>query len=405
MTRPRFDVLLAVSGGHFVNDLLQSLLPSIYPMLKADLRLDFWQIGLITLANQVTASVLQPVVGHAMDRRPQPYSLALSMTVTLVGLVLLAFAPGFGTIVLAAALIGVGSSVFHPESSRVARLASGGQHGLAQSLFQTGGNAGSAVGPLLAAFVVLRFGRDSIAWFSIVALAGIVMLVRVGRWYVGTGAARPRAAQDTPPPPLHLASDVRRSLAILVVLVFSKFVYMTSLANYYTFFLIDRFDVSVRSAQIHLFVFLAAAAVGTFAGGPLGDRLGRKVVIWMSILGVLPFSLALPHATLFWTGVLSVFIGLILSSAFSAILVYAQDLVPGRVGMVAGLFFGLAFGIGGIGAAVLGKIADETSVAFMFRICSILPALGLLTALLPPERHPARGYRPTGATKGRAGAL
>jgi MFS transporter, FSR family, fosmidomycin resistance protein len=380
--RAFIPILLAVSAGHLINDLLQSLLPAIYPMLKADFGLAFWQIGLVTLANQLTASLLQPVVGHVLDSRPQSHSLALGMGFTFVGLLLLAFGPGFGLVLTAAALVGVGSSIFHPESSRVARAASGGQHGLAQSLFQTGGNLGSSLGPLAAAFIVAPRGRTSIAWFSLVALTGVVLLWRIGAWHAG---ARASAAPGGHHSARHTLSpaQVRRSLAILVALLFSKFVYLTSLSNYYTFFLIHRFGVSIPQAQIYLFAFLAAVAVGTFAGGPVGDRVGRKTVIWISILGVLPFSLALPYVNLFWTSVLSVVIGLILSSAFSAILVYAQDLVPGRVGLIAGLFFGFAFGIGGLGAAALGWLADVTSLDAVYHICAWLPAIGLLTALLP----------------------
>ncbi len=394
-SRTVITVLLAVSAGHLVNDLLQSLLPAIYPILKTEFSLDFWQIGQITLANQLTASILQPLVGHYMDRRPKPYSLAFGMTLSLTGLTLLATAGRFGELVLGAALVGVGSSVFHPESSRVARLASGGRHGLAQSLFQTGGNAGSALGPLLATFIVLPHGRSSLTWFTAVAVLGIVMLWRVGAWYAASGAAAPRTAHAVPASPLP-ARQVRRALAVLVALVFSKFIYLASLTNYYMFFLMHRFQISVRSAQLHLFVFLAAVAVGTFAGGPIGDRIGRKKVIWVSILGVLPFTLALPSANLFWTGALSVVIGLVLSSAFAAILVFAQELVPGRVGLVAGLFFGFAFGVGGIGAAALGKLADVTSLDS--RVPRLLGAAGDWPAHGPAARHrrPRRRPRLTG---------
>lgn len=366
---------------------MQALLPAIYPLLKTEFHLDFWQIGMITLSNQVTASLLQPFVGHYTDRRPQPYSLAAGMTCTLGGILLLAVADRFALILAAAALVGIGSSVFHPESSRIARLASGGRHGFAQSLFQTGGNAGSALGPLLAAFIVVPRGQRSLAWFSIAAVTGIAVLARVGRWYASiragaqtqVNAAAPRAGEGTGLAP----QEVRRALLILGALVFSKFVYMTSLTSYYTFYLIERFHVSVTSAQLHLFVFLAAVAAGTFLGGPIGDRFGRKRVIWGSILGVLPFSLALPYASLAWTGVLTVAIGLVISSAFSAILVYGQELVPGRVGLVAGLFFGLAFGIGGLSAAGLGHLADATNIEVVYRVTAFLPAIGLLTAWLP----------------------
>jgi FSR family fosmidomycin resistance protein-like MFS transporter len=398
-SRTTFTVLGAVAGGHFINDLLQSLLPAIYPILKDQFHLDFWQIGLITLANQMTASLLQPVVGYVFDRRPHTHALAAGMALTLLGLVLLAFASGYGWLIVAAALIGIGSSVFHPEASRVARLASGGQHGLAQSLFQTGGNGGSALGPLAATFIVLPLGQASVAWFAVLALVGIALLWRVGRWYGRVTAALPVVGR-VPPRVTHAFTprQVRVAMTVLVTLVVSKSVYIASLTNFYMFFLMERFDVSVRVAQLHLFGFLAAVAVGTFAGGPIGDRLGRKAVIWVSILGVLPFTLLLPWASLFWTGVLAVLIGLILSSAFSAILVYAQELLPGRVGLVAGLFFGLAFGIGGIAAAGLGRLADLTSLETVYRLCAFLPALGLLTALLPVEapapRRPATGGVP-----------
>jgi FSR family fosmidomycin resistance protein-like MFS transporter len=388
-TQPRtaFSILAALAGGHLINDLLQSLLPAIYPILREDFRLDFWQIGFITFANQMTASILQPFVGSYFDRRPQAASLAVGMSITLVGLLLLAWTPWYWSLVAAAALVGVGSSVFHPEASRIARLASGGRHGLAQSLFQTGGNGGSALGPLLATFVVLPYGRGSVAWFAAVALAGILLLWRVGRWYGRTARPSVRTpAGQTVRSRFNLTRGrLYAALAILVTLVISKAVYLASMTNFYMFFLMDRFDLSVRSAQLHLFAFLAAVAVGTFAGGPVGDRVGRRVVIWISILGVLPFTLALPFANLFWTGILTVLIGLILSSAFSAILVYAQELVPGRVGLVAGVFFGFSFGIGGLAAAGLGWLADVTSLQTVYRVCAVLPALGLLTAWLPAD--------------------
>jgi FSR family fosmidomycin resistance protein-like MFS transporter len=389
-SRTTLTVLAGLSLCHLLNDMMQALLPAIYPMLKADFELGFWQIGLITLTNQLTASVLQPVVGLYTDRRPKPYSLAAGMGFTLVGLVLLATASRFAVVLVAAALVGVGSAVFHPESSRIARLASGGRHGFAQSLFQTGGNAGSSLGPLLAAFIVLPRGRGAVAWFTLAALVGIAVLWQIGRWY----AERLRAAAARPPSATVRESRVPKpqvtlALVVLLVLTFSKYIYLASLTSYYTFFLIHRFQVSVQSAQLHLFAFLGAVAAGTFVGGPVGDRFGRKYVIWGSILGVLPFSLALPHASLFWTSVLSVIIGFVLASAFSAILVYAQELVPGRVGLVAGLFFGFAFGIGGIGAATLGKLADHHGIDAVFRLCSVLPALGLLTVFLPDLRSTA----------------
>ena len=378
-----FRVLGALSVCHLLNDMVQSLLPSIYPILKGALRLDFGHIGLITLVNQLTASLLQPVVGSYTDRRPLPQSLAIGMSFTLAGLVLLAVSVHFGTVLVAAALIGIGSSVFHPESSRIARLASGGQHGLAQSLFQVGGNAGSAIGPLLAALIVLPRGQRSLLWFAVAPIVAIALLRRVGVWYAGR-ASRPRPPHAAHAPHHHLTrAQVKRALATLLVLVFSKYVYLASLSTYYTFYLIETFGVSVRSAQLHLFVFLGSVAAGTILGGPVGDRYGRKYVIWGSILGVLPFSVALPYANLAMTGVLSAVIGLILASAFSAILVYAQELVPGKVGLISGLFFGLAFGIGGLGAAALGALADATSIRLVYHVCAWLPALGLLTAWLP----------------------
>jgi len=379
-----FTVLIAVSIGHLLNDLIQSLLPAVYPLLKTEFRLDFVHIGLITLANQLTASLLQPAVGHFTDRNPKPYSLAIGMASTLLGVLLLAAAPSYLLLVPAAALIGIGSAVFHPESSRVARMASGGQHGLAQSLFQTGGNAGSSLGPLLAAFVVAPYGRQNIAWFGLVAMLAIALLWRVGRWYAHAGIRRTAAAHHDAPHGLP-DTTVRRGVAILLVLVFSKYVYLASLTSYFTFFLIHKFHISVQSAQLHLFGFLAGVAAGTFAGGPIGDRIGRKVVIWVSILGVLPFTLVLPYANLFWTSALSVVIGLVLASAFSAILVYGQELLPGRVGLVSGLFFGFAFGIAGVAAAALGWLADATSIETVYRLCAFLPALGILTAWLPDQ--------------------
>jgi MFS transporter, FSR family, fosmidomycin resistance protein len=387
--RTAFSVLGALSVCHLLNDMVQSLLPAIYPILKTALQLDFRHIGMITLVNQATASLLQPAVGFYTDRRPRPQSLAAGMTFTLCGLVLLASAGGFKTVLAAAALIGVGSSIFHPESSRIARLASGGQHGLAQSLFQVGGNAGSALGPLLAAFVVLPRGQRSLAWFAAAPILAITLLWRVGGWYRGRvrrGVAGPGAGHA----PHHglTRPQVARALALLLVLVFSKYIYLACLSTYYTFYLIETFQVSVRSAQLHLFVFLGAVAAGTMLGGPVGDRIGRKYVIWGSILGVLPFTLALPYANLAVAGALSAIIGLILASAFSAIIVYAQELVPGKVGTIAGLFFGLAFGIGGLGAAALGVLADATSLMFVFKVCAWLPALGLLTAFLPDLEPP-----------------
>ncbi len=377
-----FAVLAAISFCHLLNDLLQSLLAAIYPILKTSFHLDFGQIGLISLTFQVTASLLQPLVGLYTDRRPRPFSLASGMSISLVGLILLAFAWSYPVLLLAAALVGLGSSIFHPESSRVARMASGGRHGLAQSLFQVGGNAGSSIGPLLAAFIVLPHGQKSIAWFSIAALVAIAILANIGVWYrnrLKAGVSKIKKAGHS----VFSKRKVHFSLSILVALIFSKYFYLASLTNYYTFYLISKFHVSVQSAQLHLFLFLGAVAAGTILGGPVGDRIGRKYVIWVSIAGALPFTLVLPYVNLFWTAVLSVVIGIILASAFSAILVYAQELLPGRVGMISGIFFGLAFGMGGIGAALLGKLADATDIQFVYRICSFLPLIGLLTAFLP----------------------
>src|SRR5580704_11627728 len=382
--RTMFRVLAAVSFCHVLNDMMQSLLPSIYPILKSSFHLNFTQIGFITLTFQITASLLQPVIGHYTDRNPMPYSLPIGMVFTLIGLLLLAVAPTFPLLLLAAALIGMGSAVFHPESSRVARMASGGKHGFAQSFFQVGGNTGSAIGPLLAVFIILPHGQIGSAWFSLAALLGIFVLLRVSRWYKARLAhlqSKPakHAEESTALP----RKQVVTAIAVLIALIFSKYFYLAGLTSYYTFYLIAKFHVSVQSSQLHLFAFLAAVAAGTLIGGPVGDRVGRKSVIWCSILGVLPFTLVLPYANLFWTGVLSIIIGFVIASAFSAILVYAQDLVPGRVGMISGLFFGFAFGMGGIGAAVLGKLADMTSIIFVYKICAYLPAIGLLTGLLP----------------------
>lgn len=378
-------ILGALSVSHLLNDVMQSLLPAVYPLLKQNYELSFFQVGLITFTFQVTASLLQPLVGMATDRRPWPYSLVVGMGFTLIGLNLLAMAGSFGSILIAAAMVGIGSSVFHPEASRVARIASGGRYGFAQSLFQVGGNAGSAIGPLLAAFVVAPWGQGSIAWFSIGAIAALLILGYVGRWYQRhlseLKAKRRRVTLDetsTLSP-----ARVYAAVGVLLLLVFSKYIYLVSLSSYYTFYLIDKFEVPVQSAQLYLFVFLGAVAVGTLGGGPVGDRVGFKTVIWFSILGVLPFTLILPYANLFWTAVLTVPIGLILASAFSAIIVYAQELMPSKVGMIAGMFFGFAFGIAGIGAAALGWLADQTSIEYVYHVCSFLPLVGLLTAFLP----------------------
>ena len=385
-------VLAAISVCHMLNDVIQSLIMAIYPMLKENLALNFRQIGLITFTFQFTASVLQPVVGYYTDRYPTPYSLVLGMGSSLVGLVLIAFATSYLFVLAAAALIGMGSSVFHPESSRVARLASGGRHGLAQSVFQVGGNFGTALGPLLAAFIVLPYGQHTIGWFSLVALTGMVLLAVIGSWYGKTlKLKRISMAEEREAMAKATHGKVGRSIAILMALTFSKHFYLVSITSFYIFYLIHTFGVSVQSAQLHLFLFLFAVTAGTVIGGPIGDRIGSRRVIWWSILGVLPFTLALPYVGLFWSAVLSVIIGLILASAFPAILVYAQGLIPGRVGMVAGLFFVLAFGIAGVGAAFLGWLADVTSIEFVYHVCAFLPAIGLLAAFLPETAKPKRG--------------
>jgi FSR family fosmidomycin resistance protein-like MFS transporter len=396
-----FKILLSISFCHLLNDTLQSLMPAIYPLLKNSFHLDFGQIGLIALTVQLTASLLQPAVGLYTDHRPQPYSLAVGMSITMIGLLAFSKAPSYGTVLAAAALVGIGSAIFHPESSRVARMASGGQHGMAQSLFQVGGNAGSALGPLLA-FIFIK-GQSSIAWFSFLALFAIVLLANIGTWFRKNESLHPKsiavdpghlAFKDAVHPQAELSSKkIAWSLAILVALMFSKFFYLSSLMSYYTFYLMGKFHLSIQNAQLHLFIFLGAVAAGTFIGGPVGDKLGRKYVIWCSILGVLPFTLLLPYANLFWTSILSVIIGLILASAFSAILVYAQELMPGRIGAVSGLFFGFAFGMGGVGAAILGKLADLTSINFVYQVCAFLPAIGILTAFLP-DLGPAKVHQP-----------
>ncbi len=385
-TRTAVPVLAALSVSHLINDLLQSILPALYPMLKSGFNLDFWQIGMITFTNQVTSSLLQPFVGLYTDTRPHPYSLPIGMTFTLAGLALLATADAYGGLLVAAALVGIGSSIFHPESSRIARLASGGRHGFAQSLFQTGGNFGTSLGPLMAALVILPVGQAAVGWFTLVALAGIVLLWRVGRWYWTAGLERQRAHRPVSTHGALPAARVRWLLIVLLTLVFSKYVYVSSFVSYFMFFLIERFGISPAQAQYHLFGFLAAVAAGTFIGGPVGDRIGRKPVILGSIVGILPFAVALPHLSLAWTTVLSLIIGLVLSSAFSAIIVYAQELVPTRVGLVSGLFFGFAFGVAGLGAAVLGWAADAVGIVTVFRWCAWLPALGLVALVLPGVR-------------------
>lgn len=384
-TSTTFAILVTLSVCHLLNDMNQSLVPAIYPILKDAYALDFGQIGMITLAFQLTASMLQPVVGMVTDRHPRPFSLPVGMCCSLAGLLMLSIASSYPMILLSAALVGIGSSVFHPESSRIARLASGGRYGFAQSLFQLGGSSGSAIGPLLAAFVVVPRGQASIAWFSAAALLAMLLLANVSLWYSRHPAMAARRGKRAAPPAVSTLprKTVIGAMCILLVLLFSKNVYTSSLSSYYTFYLIQKFHLTVQDAQYHLFAFLAAVAIGTFAGGPIGDRFGRKPVIWFSILGAFPFALMLPYAGLAWTGVLSVIIGLILASAFTAILVYAQELMPGRVGTVAGMVFGFSFGLGGLGAAALGRIADYTSIETVYQCVSFLPAIGLLTALLP----------------------
>ncbi|MGO8829599.1 MAG: MFS transporter [Steroidobacteraceae bacterium] len=380
----RFTILGAISFSHFLNDMIQSLIVAIYPLLKSGFRLSFVQIGAITLTYQICASVLQPLIGAYTDKHPKPHSLSAGMGFTLIGLVTLALAPNYPSVLVAAAFVGAGSAIFHPESSRIARLASGGRHGLAQSIFQVGGSAGSALGPLLAAWIIMPNGQTSLAWFAPAAMLAIAVLWNVSAWYKsrhldGPGRSKPRTPASSP-----VASRrVAWSLFILLLLVFSKYFYLASITSYYSFYLIDKFHLPVRSAQMYLFVFLLAVALGGLIGGPVGDRVGRKRVIWFSILGVAPFTMALPYVGLLWTGILSFLIGLILASAFSAILVFAQELLPGKVGAVSGLFFGFAFGMGGIGAAVLGGLADRHGIEFVYRLCAYLPLLGVTAALLP----------------------
>ncbi|WP_312311605.1 MFS transporter [Atlantibacter sp.] len=387
-SRTSFGILGAISLSHLLNDMIQSLILALYPLLQAEFTLSFVQIGMITLTFQLTSSLLQPVVGHYTDKYPMPWSLPIGMCFTLCGLVLLALASSFPMVLLAAALVGTGSSVFHPESSRVARMASGGRHGLAQSLFQVGGNFGSSLGPLLAAIIIAPYGKGNVGWFVLAALLAIVVLAQVSRWY----AAQHRLAKGKPAVKIENPlprQKVIQAITVLLILIFSKYFYMASISSYFTFYLMEKFSLSVQSAQFHLFGFLFAVAAGTVIGGPVGDKIGRKRVIWGSILGVAPFSLILPYADLLWTGVLTSIIGFILASAFSAILVYAQELMPGRIGMVSGLFFGFAFGMGGLGAAVLGYVADQTSIFLVYKICAFLPLLGILTVFLPDNRHKA----------------
>ncbi len=381
-------MLGAISICHMLNDLLQSLLPAVYPILKGGFNLNFGQIGVLTLTYQITASLLQPIIGLFTDKKPQPFSLPFGMGFTLIGLVTLAFAPNYAMLLVGAGLLGIGSSIFHPEASRIARLASGGRHGMAQSVFQVGGNFGQALGPLLAAFIILPHGRSSIAWFAVVALGGIAMLSALGRWYQAQGHAKSAPRRSATAAEMLPRKQVAVALGVLLALMFSKFFYIASFTSYYIFYLMQRFHLGVQAAQLYLFVFMAASAAGTVIGGPVGDKIGRKIVIWGSILGVAPFALVLPYAGLGLTVVLTVIIGLVLSSAFSSIVVYAQELMPGRVGAVSGLFFGVAFGMGGIGAAVLGALADHYGIAEVYQLCSFLPLIGLLAAFLPHTGSP-----------------
>lgn len=390
-------ILLSLSFCHLLNDLIQSLIPALYPLLKAEFDLDFAQIGLITLAFQLTASLLQPTVGFYTDKRPQPYSLALGMGSTLMGLLLLSVANSYTVVLIAAALIGTGSAIFHPEASRVARMASGGRYGTAQALFQVGGNAGQAIGPLLAAFIVLPYGQGAIAWVSMAALIAMAFLTRIGMWYGANLRPSKKVtssnleSQETVLP----RGRVLFLITVLMVLLFSKNVYTSSLTSFFTFYLIERFDLPVKAAQIQLFIFMAAIAVGTLIGGTLTDRIGRRPMIWISILGVLPFTMALPYADLFWTGVLIIIIGLITASAFPAVLVYAHEVMPGRVGLVSGMFFGFAFGLGGLGAAIMGGLADVYGIAVVYKICSFLPILGVVAWFLPDMTKEKNRYRPS----------
>lgn len=386
-----YSILFTISFTHLLNDMIQSVIPAIYPLIKTNFHLSFTQIGMITFTFQLTASLLQPFVGYYTDRTPRPYSLAIGMAFTLFGLILLSTASGFVSVLVAVSLIGMGSSVFHPESSRVAHLASGGKKGLAQSIFQLGGNAGSAIGPLLAALIVVPYGQFNIIWFALAAILAIIVLLQIGKWY-----KEHLYLKSVKPVKTHtdLSGFSKKrifiALGILLVLIFSKYFYMASMTSYFTFYLIDKFHLSVQQSQLYLFAFLASVAAGTMIGGPLGDRFGRKYIIWISILGAAPFTLLLPFANLFWTGILAVFIGIIISSAFSAILVYATDLVPGKVGMIAGLFFGFAFGMGGVGSAVLGWLADHTSINYVFKICAFLPLIGIITGFLPNVENRAK---------------
>jgi FSR family fosmidomycin resistance protein-like MFS transporter len=378
-----FPVLAAASFCHLLNDMMQALLPAVYPILRGGFDLSFAQVGLLTLIYQLTASILQPLIGFYTDKRPQPYALPFAMVASMLGLLILAFAPDYATLLIGASMLGLGSSIFHPESSRIARLASGGAHGLAQSLFQVGGNFGSALGPLMAAYFVLPRGQAGLAWFALAALGGIFIMSGLSRWYSSNGPARAAGRKSETRHPGVTAGQVWRAMEVLVVLLFSKYIYLASITNYYTFYMMHRFSLTTQAAQLCQFVFFASVAFGTVVGGPVGDRIGRKKVIWASILGILPFTLALPYVGLTATIALSVVIGAVLASAFPAIVVYAQELIPGRTGMISGSFFGLIFGVGGIGAAVLGSLADSRGIDFVYHLCSFLPLIGLLTAFLP----------------------
>ena len=384
--RTVYPILFAISFAHLLNDTMQAVIASIYPLLKVDFHLSFAQIGLVTLCYQITASLLQPFVGLYTDKNPKPFSIAVGMGFSLIGVLSLAWANSFGFVLIAVSLIGIGSSIFHPESSRIAHLASGGKRGFAQSFFQLGGNSGSALGPLLAALIVAPFGQHGIMWFSVAALLGGVLAIYIGQWY--KGGILPKSAKKVSVVHASLSQNkVVFSLVILLILIFSKYVYLAGMTSYYTFFLMNKFGLTIQESQIQLFIFSSAVAIGTVAGGPIGDRFGRKYVIWISILGAAPFTMLLPYANLFWTTILSVCIGLIISSAFSAIVVYAQELVPGKVGLIGGLFFGLSFGMGGLGSALLGNLADQTSIEYVFQLCAFLPLIGIITGLLPKLKN------------------
>jgi len=379
-----YSILLMISFSHMLNDTIQSLIPSIYPLVKKSFHLNFSQVGLITLTFQMAASLLQPLVGSYTDRKPKPFSLVTGMGFTLIGLLFLSRAGNFTVLLISVGLIGVGSSIFHPEASKVAYMASGGKRGLAQSIFQVGGNAGSSLGPLLAALIIVPLGQSSIGWFSVLALMAMVVLLMVGRWYKVNNHRIRGKSKGLHGGEQHFSrKKITISIIILLVLIFSKYFYLASMTSYFTFYLINKFHVTVQHSQIYLFIFLLSVAAGTILGGPLGDRFGRKYVIWFSILGVAPFTLLLPHANLFWTGILAVIIGVVLASAFPAILVYAQELLPGKIGMISGLFFGFAFGMGGLGSALLGALADRTSIIYVYQVCAFLPLIGLLTGFLP----------------------